>query len=298
VPAGSVSLVQVFRERPPADVFSGAAVAAGAFDGVHLGHQAVLAETRRLATERGGSAVVLIADPLPGSPGRLLTTVEQRLELIETFAIDGVIVAGADGAPQPGSSPAGSSLAGSSLAGSSLPTATVQVPPLCLPGRDEPISSAGIRTALHRGEVGLAATMLGRPHEVWGVVEHGDHRGRAIGFPTANLALRDNLQLPSDGVYGGWYEGRRGLHLAAINLGRRPTFYDRGVRLLEAYLLDFDGDLYGDHARVRFGARLRDELKFDAVDGLVAQMHADVAAVRLLGISPIARSAKAVEGAP
>jgi riboflavin kinase/FMN adenylyltransferase len=175
----------------------------------------------------------------------------------------------------------------------------VQVPAVALPGRPGPISSSLIREVLIRGDVEWAAAMLGRPYELRGVVEHGDHRGRAIGFPTANLALPEQLQLPADGVYGGWYEGGDGaVHLAAINLGRRPTFYDEGVRLLEAYLLDFDGDLYGDHARVRFAWHLRDELKFDSVEGLIAQMRDDVESVRRLAAAADAGSADAVEGTP
>jgi riboflavin kinase/FMN adenylyltransferase len=282
--------VQVIREREPVDLPPGAIVAVGAFDGVHLGHQAVLAEARHRAATRGTTAVVFLREPLP-SVGGILTTVEQRLEFLAAFAIDRcIVVAGDDEWPPPQLT---------SLLTSLPAEGPVQVPPICLPGRREPIASSAIRDALIRGEVELAAAMLGRPYELRGVVEHGDHRGRTIGFPTANLALPSVLQLPADGVYGGWYQGQSGdLHLAAINLGRRPTFYDEGVRLLEAYLLDFDGDLYGDRARVRFGARLRDELKFDSVDELVAQMHADVDAVRRLVSRATIRSADAVERAP
>jgi riboflavin kinase/FMN adenylyltransferase len=277
--------VQVIREREPVGLPPDAVVAAGAFDGVHLGHQAVLAETRRRAAARAVSAVVVLREPLPSARG-ILTTIEQRLELLPAFAIDRCVVVAGDSKWPP-----------ALLA--SLPAESIaQVTPVSLPGRREPISSSSVRDALTRGEVELAAAMLGRPYELRGVVEHGDHRGRTIGFPTANLALPGQLQLPADGVYAGWYQrGNGDVHLAAINLGRRPQFYDEGVRLLEAYLLDFDGDLYGDRARVRFGARLREELKFDSVDELVAQMHADVDAVRRLVPSSKARSADAVEGA-
>jgi riboflavin kinase/FMN adenylyltransferase len=124
--------------------------------------------------------------------------------------------------------------------------------------------------------------MLGRPHEVWGPVVEGDHRGRELGFPTANVAVPPSIALPADGIYAGWYERPDGsVHPAALSLGRRPTFYpDQPFSLLEAYLLEFDGDLYGELAKVRFVAKLRDEARFDSVEALVEQMKADVAAAQ------------------
>jgi riboflavin kinase/FMN adenylyltransferase len=132
------------------------------------------------------------------------------------------------------------------------------------------------------GDVEGAAVVLGRPHEVRGVVEHGDERGRALGFPTANVAVPERICLPADGVYAGTYVDGAGVERpAAISLGRRPTFYeDAGLRLLEAYVLDFDGDLYDQPAAVRFRARLRGQERFDDVADLVAQMHKDVDATR------------------
>jgi riboflavin kinase / FMN adenylyltransferase len=135
---------------------------------------------------------------------------------------------------------------------------------------------------LARGEVEDAARLLGRPHEVRGPVVRGDGRGGPeLGFPTANLAVPDDIALPADGVYAGHYRRPDGsVHRAAISVGRRPTFYEPGTApvLVEAYLLHFDGDLYGQPARVSFAHRLRDELRFDSVEDLVAQMRADVAA--------------------
>jgi riboflavin kinase / FMN adenylyltransferase len=127
--------------------------------------------------------------------------------------------------------------------------------------------------------------MLGRPHEVRGVVERGDARGRELGFPTANVAVPENLCLPNDGVYSGTFTGADGVErLAAISAGRRPTFYaDAGMFLIEAFVLDFDGDLYGQQARVRFTHRIRGQERFDGVDALIARMHLDVERVRELG---------------
>ncbi|MDZ7733765.1 MAG: riboflavin kinase [Acidimicrobiia bacterium] len=115
-----------------------------------------------------------------------------------------------------------------------------------------------------------------------GVVASGDERGRELGFPTANVSVPADVLLPADGIYAGWYHRPDGsVHATAMNLGRRPTFYEMAhASLLEAYLLDFDGDLYGESARVRFTHRLRPELKFDGVDELVAQIEQDVADVR------------------
>ena len=126
------------------------------------------------------------------------------------------------------------------------------------------------------------AVILGRPHEVRGRVERGDQRGRELGFPTANVAVPERICLPADGVYSGTYVGDDGIERkSAISLGRRPTYYgESGLLLLEANLLDFDGDLYGQGAHVRFGRRLRGQERFDRVDDLIAQMARDVAAVR------------------
>ena len=115
------------------------------------------------------------------------------------------------------------------------------------------------------------------PTRCAGVVAHGDERGRELGFPTANVSVPGDILLPADGIYAGWYERPDGaVHPAAISLGRRPTFYEEAhASLLEAHLLDFDGDLYGEHAKVRFVARLRGEVKFDSVEALVEQIHRD-----------------------
>jgi len=115
-----------------------------------------------------------------------------------------------------------------------------------------------------------------------GIVEHGDQRGRTIGFPTANVAVAGDIQLPADGVYAGWYERPDGsVHRTAINIGRRPTFYaDNGLLLVEAHLLDFDGDLYGQRLVVELWERLRDERAFGSEAELVEAIAADVAAAR------------------
>ncbi len=139
------------------------------------------------------------------------------------------------------------------------------------------VSSTEVRRMLETGNVERAADLLGRPHEVRGLVLMGDGRGRELGYPTANVHVPEEIMLPADGVYAGEYVLLDGdVKKAAISLGTRPTFYADGVNLLEAHVLDFEGDLYGQHAKVRFTKRLREQVRFDTVDDLVAQMRKDV----------------------
>jgi riboflavin kinase/FMN adenylyltransferase len=149
---------------------------------------------------------------------------------------------------------------------------------------DEPVSSTAIRRALAGGDVQRAADMLGRHHELRGVVGPGDQRGRTIGFPTANVEVDASLCLPADGVYAArvTIEGAVGsTHDAAVNLGRRPTFHEHAEHsLLEAHLLDFAGDLYGQRLRVVFHAFLRGERKFSGIDELKSQLQVDIAHAR------------------
>ena len=144
------------------------------------------------------------------------------------------------------------------------------------------VSSSAIRRALSVGEVALAGRLLGRLHEVRGVVATGDKRGRTIGFPTANVMIEPGFAVPADGVYAGWYVAADGVRRpAAVNIGRRPTFYEHADHsLTEAHVIDFDGDLYDQPARVQFARRLRGERRFDGIDALRAQLHTDIDAAR------------------
>ena len=149
----------------------------------------------------------------------------------------------------------------------------------------QPYSSTRIRELLGAGRVADAARLLGRPprpHEVRGTVVVGDRRGRDLGFPTANVEVPARVCLPADGIYAGTFVAADGVeHPTAISLGRRPTFYaDAETSLLEAHLIDFDGDLYGQFVKVRFVEHLRDEIRFDGVEALVEQIGRDVEAAR------------------
>jgi riboflavin kinase/FMN adenylyltransferase len=149
----------------------------------------------------------------------------------------------------------------------------------------QPYSSTRIRQLLGAGRVADAARLLGRPprpHEVRGTVVVGDRRGRDLGFPTANVEVPARICLPADGIYAGTFVTADGVeHPTAISLGRRPTFYaDAETSLLEAHLIDFDGDLYGQFVKVRFVEHLREEIRFDGVAELVEQIRRDVEAAR------------------
>ena len=290
----------------------GTALTIGFFDGVHLGHRVVIGEARRLAAELGARSAVVTFDRHPAAIVRpesapmLLTDLDQRLELLATTGVDYAVVVHFDEARSEETAEAfvrrelvdclgtravvvgadfhfgkgrrgdvdlletmgaehGFEVEGIELVASGAAGA-------------RSVSSTAIRAALAAGDVEDANRMLGRPHEVRGHVRPGDKRGRELGYPTANVAVPDGIQLPADGIYAGWYVRPDGIELpAAISLGRRPTFYEeQHYSLLEAHVLDFDGDLYDEAARVRFVARLRGEERFDSVEALVAQIGRDV----------------------
>jgi riboflavin kinase/FMN adenylyltransferase len=149
------------------------------------------------------------------------------------------------------------------------------------------INSKNIRAALGEGDIDTAARWLGRPYRLAGEVVHGDGRGRTIGFPTANMDVWEEQVLPQNGVYAGWAYLDGETFLAVANVGNRPTFKGKIVRV-EAHLLDFDRDIYGQTLVFDFIARLRPEMRFDGVDALVAQIRRDVVRGREI-LSPLPR---------
>ena len=296
------------------------AVTIGAYDGVHLGHQMVIERVRRVAADLGvGSAVVTFdmhpaSVVRPDSAPKLLTDLEQKIELLEQTGIDSVLIVRFDES-RAHESPA--DFVREVLVGCLSTRAVVvghdfhfgykrrgnvallqemgaelgfDVTGVTLFGEGpggQPISSTRIRSLLAEGDVKEAALLLGRLHQVRGVVEHGDERGRLLGYPTANLSVPSAIALPADGVYAGWYLRPDGTRLpAALSIGRRPTFYDHEDHsLLEAHVLDFAGDLYAENARVEFAERIRGQVRFDNAEALVQQMERDVEESRnLLGV--------------
>jgi len=305
------------RSRPE----GGSAVTIGAYDGVHLGHRAVIGEVRRRAAGLGLRTTVVTFDRHPAMVVRpesaplLLTDLDQKLELLADAGVDATVVVrfDAERAREPAEEfveevlveALGARLVvvgedfhfGAGRAGNVELLSRMgaehgfSVEGLDLVGADgraaDPsarVSSTAIRGALRAGDLDAATAMLGRPHEVRGLVAHGDERGRELGFPTANVAVPGDILLPADGIYAGWFTREEGsVHPAAISLGRRPTFYEQAhASLLEAHLLDFEGDLYDEHVRVRFVAHLRGEERFDSVEALVAQIAIDCDQARTL----------------
>jgi riboflavin kinase / FMN adenylyltransferase len=291
----------------------GTAVTIGAYDGVHLGHRALLRDLSERATARGLSTVVVTFDRHPAGVVRpesaplQLTDLEQKLELLAACGIDRTVVipfdlaraeeTAEDFVKQELVDGLGTRLVvvgedfhfGHGRQGNVALLTELgrkygfDVVGAALTGDGtEAVSSTRIRTLVAEGDVVGAAALLGRPHEVRGEVVRGDGRGGPeLGFPTANLSIADDIALPADGIYAGHFTRADGtVHDAAISVGRRPTFYEPGTAavLVEAYLLNFHGDLYGEHSRVSFVDRLRGDRKFESVEALIAQMHQDAAA--------------------
>jgi len=282
-------------------------VTIGVFDGVHRGHQSLIRHNLDLAARLGLESVVVTFDPNPlevlrpdAAPARLCD-LARRVELIARLGVELVEVLEFDTelAAMTAEEFVASVLIkrldarhvvighgfrfGNRAAGSAdtLRAAGLTVDEFGLVGDERPLSSTRVRAAVADGDVKAAAEMLGRAHEVVGTVVQGEKRGRALGFPTANLEHHRLAAIPADGVYAGVAvtDGER--YPAAISIGTNPTF-EGHHRTVEAYLLDVDLDLYGHRVRVEFAERLRDTLAFDGVEALVTQMHQDVAATRRL----------------
>ena len=311
----------VTDSAPLAPPVGGSAVTIGAYDGVHLGHRALLAELSERAEESGLATVVVTFDRHPAtvvrpeSAPQLLCDLDQKLELLEEAGVDRTVVVRFDqeraketaeefvtrelveglgarlvvvgedfhfGHGRKGNVALLSDMgeaAGFVVDGVGL-QASVEVGDTA-----SVISSTRIRSLVAAGDVEGAAGLLGRMHQIRGAVVAGDGRGGAeLGFPTANLSIPADICLPAAGIYAGWFERSDGSRImAAVSVGRRPTFYGTdGELLVEAHLLDFSGDLYGEQARLSFAHRLRDELSFISVDALVDQMAADVVRARRL----------------
>jgi riboflavin kinase / FMN adenylyltransferase len=267
------------------------AAAIGTFDGVHLGHRRVIDAARA----PGLRSVVVTFDPHPrtafGARVELLVPLQRRIELLEEAGVDDILVLHFDEKL--------ASLTPEQFADDVLRAAGIEVVAagdgfrfgrgragdlglLADLGFDvrhvplvENISSSRIRQYLQAGDVTNAARLLGRPAEVEGIVVHGDHRGRLLGFPTANLQTPPDVLVPKLGIYAGATLG----HRAAVSIGTNPT-YGGTERRAEAHLLDFDGDLYGQRLVVELWEHLRDEAKFSSEAELVEAIAADCARTR------------------
>jgi riboflavin kinase/FMN adenylyltransferase len=287
-------------------------VTIGVFDGVHRGHQTIIRHTVRRARELGVRSVVVTFDPhpaevvRPGSHPAVLTESGRKAELIEQLGVDvlcvipftvefshlsaeqfvhdvlvehlhaSVVVVGENFR-------FGHKAAGDCALLERLGRTfgfTLEDAPLVANPSDTVLSSTYIRSCVDAGDVVEAARALGRPHRLEGIVVRGDARGRELGFPTANLAVSPHAAVPADGVYAAWLV-RRGAPpaRAAVSIGSNPTFAGR-ERRVEAYVLDFDGDLYGERLALDFVVRLRDQQRYEGIEPLVAQIRQDVVDVR------------------
>ena len=282
----------------------------GVFDGVHRGHQEIIRLLTTGAHASGAPAVVLTFDPHPASVlGRaeigLLTLPDERAELLSSVNVDVVIterftrelsaltafdfmsrlkhhlgvnhlLIGYDfalGKGREGNAPRLTEI-GREL-GYSVEVVSA------LSAESGVISSTKIRKLVSVGNVTEAAHQMGHPYSLQGPVVRGDGRGKQIGVPTANIDYPHEKIVPAKGIYAGWAYVNSEKHMAAISIGVNPTFTpDKQIPSVEAYILNFDEDIYGEELKIEFVARLRDELKFDSVDALVEQIWKDVEETR------------------
>ena len=287
-------------------------VTIGVFDGVHRGHQRVIGSAVKQARELGLQSVVVTFDPhpsevvRPGSHPAVLTGPGRQAELVEDLGVDALCVVPFTSefsrlTPEAFAHDVlveslhaaavvvgenfrfGHRAAGDVTSLTELGHRfgyTVHTPPL-VTADGTVFSSTYIRACVAAGDVTAAAVALGRPHRLEGVVVRGDGRGRELGFPTANLMCGRYAAVPADGVYAAWCHHRSGRHMAAVSIGTNPTFAGQ-ERRVEPYLLDFDGDLYGERVALDFAARLREMRSYGAIGPLVAQIREDVADTRRL----------------
>ncbi|MFZ0342549.1 MAG: riboflavin biosynthesis protein RibF [Gaiellaceae bacterium] len=278
--------------REPAGLPAGRrSVALGTFDGVHRGHRRVIDAARRAGLRTG----VVTFDPHPravlGGRVELLATIERRLELFADAGVEDVLVLPFD---EQLAALSAEDFAEQMLRGIGAETIAAGETFRFGRGRDgdldqlarlgfdvrrvpllENVSSSRVRELLHAGEPEVAAALLGRPPEIEGTVVRGDGRGRELGFPTANVDVARQLLVPPDGVYAGAARGGR----AAVSIGTNPQF-DGVERRVEAHLLDFDDDLYGQRLVVEIWSRLRGQRRFDSLEQLVAAIGDDVEQTR------------------
>ena len=298
------------KEHSHASEPKGAVVCIGVFDGVHRGHQVLLAQGRALADELGLPLVAVTFDPHPMSvvrpefaPQTLASLAERRFLLFNAGADDVFVlkftkeVSGWE--PEEfihrvlaDTLRARAVVVGENFRFGHRAAGTVDtlreagerygfaVREVKMAADAQPWSSTRVRKAIAEGDIAEATRVLGRNYEITGVVVHGDHRGRDLGFPTANLLWLGNPAIPADGVYAGWLVAGNQRFPAAISVGTNPQF--AGVeRRVETYVLDRDDlDLYDTEVTVVFVDRLRGQMVFDGLDGLIAQMQQDVASTR------------------
>jgi len=304
--------MKLYRDLAGEPLERPSSVSIGVFDGVHLGHQQLIRKVMYSAQSEGHLSGVVTFESHPDellAPQRgirYLTTLEEKLDLLGTLGVDFVVAL-----------PFTKELAKTTARdfvvalADRLQMRDLWIGPDFSLGRGrqgsvdylkglaeelnfqihilqffrdggEVISSTRIRSLISEGRVSDAARLLGRYPSISGAVVHGAHRGHELGFPTANLSLDERMMTPPNGVYASRIGWDTVLHPGVVNIGRRPTFEEGSRPLLEAHVLDFQGDLYGKKVRVEFIERLRPEQRFNGAEALITQMQADAAQARLV----------------
>lgn len=304
---------QLYRSLEQVQYDPRSVITVGTFDGLHCGHQAILAELKQKARARQGSATVVTFDPHPQvvlqrpdkPPVQILTATEEKIALLRQEGIDRLVVipftlqfsrtpsetfvreilwqrlgmqAVVIGHDHGFGKNREGDFATLERMGKELNFSVYEVPPYEMNGVT--LSSTRVREALLDGEVEKASRYLGRHYSISGAVTAGEGRGKTLGFPTANVAPNDDKKLvPANGVYAVWVESEKlkTKYPGMMNIGYRPTFGNT-ARMLEVHVLDFSGDLYGATLAVHFAAKLRNEQKFESPQALMAQLQQDKAA--------------------
>lgn len=308
--------MQVFYGLDQLPQFKHPVVTIGTFDGVHLGHVSIIDRLRKKAEQVRGESIIITFDPHPrrvlspqGNTIELLTTLDEKIRALGSLGVDHLVVV-------PFTAAFAEMTASEYIRGfivryfhphtiiigydhhfgkgrlgnyqlmeamqqefgyelEEIPVQEIQ---------HSAISSTRIRKALHAGDVGRASEYLGKPYSMLGKVVHGEHRGRGIGFPTANLVVEEESKLiPANGVYAVLALVQQKQYKAMMNIGLRPTVSEQAQRSIEVHLFDFSGDLYGQALDIAFIGRLRDEQKFAGIDQLKEQLQRDkTAALNML----------------
>ena len=301
--------MRVHQELPSQPPQRNTVLAIGVFDGVHIGHRHLLERLKDVASQEGMLSGVLtfVNHPrtviTPGACVKYITSVEDRLTLLKSTGVDIVLPLTFDlelshlrahefvdllqdrlnmaGLVMGHNFVMGHKREGTpevlKAIGSEKGFSTTVVDPV---SKDrERVSSTAVREAISAGDMDKAYRFLGRPFALQGRVIKGNARGRTLGFPTANLGIPQDRTIPGNGIYATWAYVGETRYMAATNVGTRPTF-DEKERIVETFILDYSGDLYDSEITVEFIKRLRDEIRFETVEALVAQIHEDVEQTR------------------
>lgn len=302
--------MKVFRSLEGLPEFKNAVLTIGTFDGVHLGHQYIIRQLKEMAESCDGETILLTFHPHPRlvvNPDddtlKLLTTLDEKIDLLDKYGIDNLVVIPftkefANTSPENyvrdllwkkfhphkivigydhkfGKDRKGD-ISDIKALSHELNFEVIEIEKQLVD--DIAVSSTKVRNTLFNGAVDKAGKLLGHPYSIQGIVQEGDKIGRTLGYPTANILVENkNKLVPADGIYCAkvWREKSQEPYLAMLSIGVRPTINNKNIRSLEVYLMDFEGDLYGEKLKVDFYKFIRKEQKFDSLKDLVNAMDED-----------------------